>query len=126
MRRHLMLQSLMYLLRILPQIEDCRHQDASRVRFVKNAVRKPAHHLASDLLEVAWGDLRKNSDPGQICINRRHELHTESFAVLFTAVENPLQVGVGSREELNRQGHRDPRMRSLTCSHATTSAGCRR
>src|SRR5947209_12359093 len=103
-------------LRILPQIKDRCHQNASRVRFVKNPVRKPLHHLSPDLLEIERGDLGGKSNPGKIRINGGHELHAESLAILFVAIENPLQFGVSPRKELHRQDHRDLRIRSFTCS----------
>src|SRR5260221_9954892 len=121
-----MLQPLAYPLRISPQIEDGSHQNPRRVRLVKYPVGKPLHHLPSDPLEIKRGNMRKTSDPRQIRINRHHEFHPESFAIIFEAVENLLQLGVSPGKELHRQTHRDPRMRALTSSHATTSPGWRR
>ncbi len=92
--------------------------------LVENAVRKSVHDPAPNGLEIDGSEKRKCRKMREVCIDGGHEFDAEALPIIFKLVEDGLKISVGSQKELDRETHREVRMRFLTSSQATTSWGC--
>ena len=92
--------------------------------LVENAVRKSVHDSAPNGLEIDRSKKGKRRKVREVRIDGRHKFDAKALPKIFKLIEDGLKISVGSRKELDRETHRDERMRFLTSSQATTSWGC--